>query len=212
MPCRTRAGVRASCSSPTSRGSGPSSDDLMEISRFDAGAEHIALEPVDIGRLVTAVVAARIPAASVAIAGDLPVIDTDPRRLERILGNLLDNAREHAAGTPVDVDVAVSADALVISVADRGPGVPPERMPHIFERFYKADPSRHAGSSGLGLAIAAEHAELLGGTLDAEARDGGGLRMELRLPVTGSLPAGDEAAMSEAEGMTDTDRPQEPIR
>ena len=186
--------------------------DLMEISRFDAGAEHIALEPVDIGRLVTAVVAARIPAASVAIAGDLPVIDTDPRRLERILGNLLDNAREHAAGTPVDVDVAVSADALVISVADRGPGVPPERMPHIFERFYKADPSRHAGSSGLGLAIAAEHAELLGGTLDAEARDGGGLRMELRLPVTGSLPAGDEAAMSEAEGMTDTDRPQEPIR
>lgn len=186
--------------------------DLMEISRFDAGAERIALEPVDIGRLVTAVVAARIPAASVAIAGDLPVIDTDPRRLERIMGNLLDNAREHAAGTPVDVEVDASADALVISVADRGPGVPPERMPHIFERFYKADPSRHAGSSGLGLAIAAEHAELLGGTLDAEARDGGGLRMELRLPVTGSLPAGDEAAMSEAEGMTDTDRPQEPIR
>jgi two-component system sensor histidine kinase MtrB len=186
--------------------------DLMEISRFDAGAEHIALEPVDIGRFVTAVAAARFPTANVAISPGLPFIDTDPRRLERILGNLLDNAREHAAGTPVDVDVAVTVDSLVISVADRGPGVPPERMAHIFERFYKADPSRHAGSSGLGLAIALEHAELLGGTLEAEARDGGGLRMELRLPVTGSLPPGDEAAMSEAEGMTDTDRPQELIR
>ena len=186
--------------------------DLMEISRFDAGAEHIAVEPVDIGRLVTAVVAARIPAASVEIAEGLPLVDSDPRRLERILANLLDNAREHAAGTPVDVDVAVSAGSLVMSVADRGPGVSPDRMPHIFERFYKADPSRHAGSSGLGLAIAAEHADLLGGTLGAAARDGGGLRMELRLPVTGSLPPGDEAAMPEAEGKGDTDRPQELIR
>ncbi len=182
-------------------------DDLMEVSRFDAGAERIALEPVDIERLVAAVVAARLPEAIVSTTDELPIIDTDPRRLERILGNLLDNAHEHAAGSPVEVGVAVSGASLVITVADRGPGVPPERLPHIFERFYKADPSRHAGSSGLGLAIAAEHAELLGGTLDAQARDGGGLLMTVRLPVTGSLPAGDEAAMSEAEGTTDTIRP-----
>ena len=68
--------------------------------------------------------------------------------------------------------------------------------PHLFERFYKADPSRHGGSSGLGLAIAAEHAALLGGTLTATDRPGGGLVVELRLPVTESLPAGDETAMS----------------
>ena len=147
-------------------------NDLMEISRFDAGAEQIAAEPVDIGRLVRSVVAARLPEASVDVPETPPIIETDPRRLERIVGNLLDNAREHAAGAAVEVRVEEAPDALVISVADRGPGVPPERLPHIFDRFYKADPSRHAGSSGLGLAIAAEHAELLGGSLTATARTG----------------------------------------
>ena len=175
-------------------------DELMEISRFDAGAEQIAAEQVDVGRLVAAVVAARLPEASVRSQVDGPIIETDPRRLERILGNLLDNAREHAAGTAVEVRVASSEAELVISVADRGPGVPPERLAHIFDRFYKADPSRHAGSSGLGLAIAAEHAELLGGSLMAEARTGGGLRLDLRLPVTRSLPDGDDAATSWADG------------
>ena len=78
------------------------------------------------------------------------------------------------------------------AVADRGPGVPPDRLGRIFDRFYKADPSRRGGSSGLGLAIAAEHAALLGGTLRATKRPGGGLRIELRLPVTQSLPAATE--------------------
>ncbi len=87
-----------------------------------------------------------------------------------------------------------------MSVADRGPGVPADRIDHIFERFYKADPSRHAGSSGLGLAIASEHAALLGGSLTARPRDGGGLELELRLPVTGSLPPGDAAATREEHG------------
>ncbi len=79
----------------------------------------------------------------------------------------------------------------MVAVTDRGPGVPPDRLARIFERFYKADPSRHGGSSGLGLAIAAEHAALLGGYLTASNLPEGGLRMELRLPVTGSLPPGD---------------------
>ena len=69
--------------------------------------------------------------------------------------------------------------------------MPPDRLARIFERFYKADPSRRSGSSGLGLAIAAEHAQLLGGRLTAANRPEGGLRIELRLPVTGSLPGRD---------------------
>jgi two-component system sensor histidine kinase MtrB len=77
--------------------------------------------------------------------------------------------------------------------------VPPDRLPLIFERFSKGDPSRHGGSSGLGLAIAAEHAGLLGGRLFAANRPGGGLELTLRLPVTGSLPAGDEAAILESD-------------
>jgi signal transduction histidine kinase len=175
-------------------------DDLMEVSRFDAGAEQIALEPVDVGRFVATVVAARAPGATVTGPDAPVVIETDPRRLDRILGNLLDNASEHAGGTPVEVRVASAGEWLTLSVADRGPGVQPERLDRIFERFYKADPSRHAGSSGLGLAIAAEHAALLGGTLTARNRAGGGLELDLRLPVTGSLHHGDEPATQEGHG------------
>ena len=89
----------------------------------------------------------------------------------------------------MEVGLGVDGDTLRLTVADRGPGVPPDELPHLFERFRKADPSRSRGGSGLGLAIAREHAELLGGTLDATLRDGGGLRFELRLPVTRPLPA-----------------------
>jgi two-component system sensor histidine kinase MtrB len=181
-------------------------DELMELSRFDARAERIATEPVDIGRLVRSVTAARPPQATVALPADRVMLDTDPRRLERILGNLLDNAREHAPGSSVEVTLATGEDAIVLTVADRGPGVPPADLARLFERFYKADPSRHGGSSGLGLAIAAEHASLLGGTLSATDRPGGGLLVELRLPVTEPLPAGDETAMRD----TDAGSPEHP--
>jgi signal transduction histidine kinase len=170
-------------------------DDLMEVSLFDARAEQIALEPVDLGRLVRTVVAARLPAATLRLPEAPLVVETDPRRLERILGNLLDNAREHAAEAQVEVSLRGGSDAIVLAVADRGPGVPRDRLERIFERFYKADPSRHGGSSGLGLAIAAEHAALLGGYLTAANRDGAGLRIELWLPVTGSLLRGDGTAI-----------------
>jgi two-component system sensor histidine kinase MtrB len=125
---------------------------------------------------------------------DAVVVETDPRRLERILANLLDNAREHAPGALVVVRLRATIDEIRIAVLDRGPGVPPDRLGRIFERFYMADPSRRGGS-GLGLAIAAEHAALLGGRLRARNReDGGGLEIELILPVTQPLPGGDPAA------------------
>jgi two-component system sensor histidine kinase MtrB len=87
----------------------------------------------------------------------------------------------------------------VVVVADRGPGVPADAIPHLFERFWKAEPSRAGGSSGLGLAIAAEHAALLGGSLRARRRPGGGMVFALNLPVTGSLPAGDPAVTPAAD-------------
>jgi two-component system, OmpR family, sensor histidine kinase MtrB len=93
----------------------------------------------------------------------------------------------------------VERETLRLEVADRGPGVPEDELPNLFERFHKADPSRSRGGSGLGLAIAREHAELLGGTLRADLRPGGGLRFELRLPVTRPLPAGDELVTKGAE-------------
>lgn len=167
-------------------------EDLMELSRFDAAGEEVRLQPIDLARLIRDVAAARLRDAVLELPDDRIVIETDPRRLERIVGNLLDNAREHASGALVVVRLQATADEVRIAVLDRGPGVPPDRLDRIFERFYMADPSRRGGS-GLGLAIAAEHATLLGGRIRARNRDGGGLDIELRLPVTQPLLHGDPA-------------------
>jgi len=179
-------------------------DDLMELSRFDADAERAASRPVELGDLIRSVAAARAPHARLDLPRHPVPIETDPRRVDRILGNLLDNAREHAPATPVEVGLAADDASALVWVADRGPGVPDGELDRIFERFRKLDPARGGGGSGLGLAIAAEHAGVLGGTLRAVNREGGGLRFELRLPVTGSLPPGDETVIdgSEAAGRT----------
>lgn len=185
-------------------------DDLMELSRFDAAAEQVAVEPVELGRLVRTVAEARLPEARVVLPDERVVIETDHRRLERILGNLLDNAREHAPGSPVEVEFALTGAEAVLAVSDGGPGVPEDRLARIFERFYKTDPSRHDGSSGLGLAIAAEHAALLGGSLRAMNRSTGGLRIELHLPVTGSLHGGDVTAIDAADDEAPTSAQEPP--
>jgi signal transduction histidine kinase len=171
-------------------------EELMELSRFDADAEQVALEKVDLGRLVETVRASRSPGSRLVPLASPVVVDADPRRLERILGNFLDNAKEHAGNADVEIAIEPTEEDIVISVSDRGPGVPPDRLEMIFDRFTKIDPSRSGGSSGLGLAIAAEHAALMGGYLQAMNREGGGLRLELVLPrdVAGSLRARDVTA------------------
>jgi two-component system sensor histidine kinase MtrB len=177
-------------------------DDLMELSRFDAAAEQVTFEPVDLGRLVRTVVEARLPTAEVVASEASVIVESDPRRLERIVGNLLDNAREHAPGSDVRVEVRPGTGVVLVAVSDDGPGVPGDGLLRIFERFYKTDPSRHGGSSGLGLAIASEHAHLIGGSLRAANRPEGGLRMELRIPVTRSLRDGGRTAMAETDDGT----------
>ena len=177
-------------------------EDLMELSRFDAQAEALRLEPVDLGRVVSASVASRLPEAIVTLPPQPVVVTSDIRRLDRILGNLLDNARTHAPSAPVNVTLDATDREARIVVADRGPGVSPDALSHLFDRFYKADPSRAAAdssTSGLGLAIAAEHAALLGGSLRAAARPGGGLAFTVTLPVTRSLQGGDGADTDETE-------------
>jgi len=174
-------------------------EELMELSRFDAETEEVQVQPVDLGRLIRDVAATRNRDAVLEMPDDRIVIESDPRRLERILTNLLENAREHAPGALVVVRLRATAERVEITVADRGPGVPPDRLDRIFERFFMADPSRRGGS-GLGLAIASEHAALLGGRLRTRNRDGGGLAIELTLPVTQSLHGGDPAATPEDEG------------
>jgi two-component system, OmpR family, sensor histidine kinase MtrB len=158
-------------------------EDLMEISRLDAGEARVRTEPVDVGSLVVSAVRSRRWDDRVDIDRDEVVLRTDPRRLERIVANLVGNALEHAGR---DVVVRVGRDGIgaFVEVSDQGPGIPPDRLPHVFDRFYKADSSRAGPGSGLGLAIALENARLLGGDLDVSSEVGRGTRFTLRLPVT----------------------------
>ena len=151
-------------------------EDLMEISRFDAGAESVQAEEVDVAALVRATVRARGWDDRVRLEGDGLRVTSDPRRLERIVANLVDNALEHG-GSPVSVRVGEGE----IEVADEGPGIPGQHLPHIFERFYKADASRSGAGTGLGLAIARENAILLGGRLEVASEPGQGTRFTLTL-------------------------------
>jgi len=161
-------------------------EDLMEISRLDAGGESVRLEPVDLGPLTEAIV--RTHGWDVAVERNgTAAIESDRRRLERILANLVGNAVEHG-GPHVVVRVGPGP---VVEVSDDGPGIPPEHLPYVFDRFYKADPSRAAGGSGLGLAIARENARLLGGDVEVSSAPGRGARFTLRLPVTEPLHGGD---------------------
>ncbi len=151
-------------------------DELMEISRLDAGAESVQAESVDLAALTRAVLRARGWDERVRLDGGEAVVTSDRRRLERIVANLVGNALDHGGD---GVTVRVGRD--FVEVADHGPGIAPEHLPHLFERFYKADPSRSGRGSGLGLAIAQENARLLGGEIEVESEPGRGSRFTLRL-------------------------------
>jgi two-component system sensor histidine kinase MtrB len=161
-------------------------EDLMEISRFDAGAESVHAEEVDVAALVRATVRSRGWDERVRLEGNGLRVMSDPRRLERIVANLVDNALEHGGSA-----VAVRVGDGEIEVADDGPGIAREHLAHVFERFYKADASRSGGGTGLGLAIAQENARLLGAEIQVDSKPGAGSRFTLRLPVAERLQVRD---------------------
>jgi two-component system sensor histidine kinase MtrB len=171
-------------------------EDLMEISRLDAGTQPVRPEPVDLASLVAAAVRARGWHERVHLEVGEVVLQTDPRRLERIVANLIGNALEHGGR---DVAVRVGRDGIgaFVEVADRGHGIAAADLPHLFDRFYKADPARTGPGSGLGLAIALENARLLGGGIDVWSEPGSGTRFTLRLPVTEPLQGGEGAVSGE---------------
>lgn len=119
------------------------------------------------------------------------MLDADRDALDRILGNIIANALGHAPspGGTVTVEVTVSSARVTLAVRDDGPGIPEAALPHVFDRFYRADPSRTQGGSGLGLAIVSDLAEALGGHAFAESPDGGGARVGIVLPATEDGPS-----------------------
>ena len=165
-------------------------EELMEISRLDSGLQDVIARPVELAGQVTAIVAERGWRDTVKVTGAGAWVWTDPRRLERVLANLIANAIEHGSADDVCVDVSGNC----VTVTDRGPGIAPEHLPRIFERFFKVDPARSAPGSGLGLAIARENARLLGADLRVRSEPGVGTRFRLELPVTRPLPGGEALA------------------
>ncbi|MEU7907794.1 MtrAB system histidine kinase MtrB [Actinoplanes sp. NPDC049118] len=166
--------------------------DLLEISRFDAGfaaldAEYTDLVPIvervaerlaGLGERVGVTIELRLP--------DAPVIaEVDPRRIERVLRNLVGNAVEHGEGRPVEVTLATDEAAVAVTVRDHGVGLKPGEERLVFNRFWRADPSRarQTGGTGLGLSISVEDARLHGGWLEAWGEPGGGAQFRLTVPV-----------------------------
>ncbi|MFE2562070.1 ATP-binding protein [Streptomyces sp. NPDC059352] len=167
-------------------------ENLMEVTRFDAGTARLVLDEVDIADQITACIDARAWLDAVDLDAERGIVaPLDPRRLDVILANLIGNALKHG-GSPVRVSVRTEDDELVIAVRDHGPGIPEEVLPHVFDRFYKASASRpRSDGSGLGLSIAMENALIHGGSITAAnsvGEDGAvdGAVFVLRLPLDAS--------------------------
>ncbi len=156
-------------------------EDLMEISRLDAGQEAVVVADVDAPALLRAIVATRGWQGRVEVDDEPVRLRTDPCRLERVLGNLIANAVQHGEGE-LRVRVARAGDRVVFDVDDQGRGIPAAHLPRLFDRFHKVDPARSGGGSGLRLAIAQENAQLLGGRLTVHSAVGSGTRFRLDLP------------------------------
>ncbi|MEH0420359.1 HAMP domain-containing sensor histidine kinase [Streptomyces sp. B21-083] len=166
-------------------------EDLMEISRFDAGAASLHLDEIDLADSVQRTLASRAWLDTVDIR--LPPPGTlrgslDPRRLDVIVANLVGNALRHG-GRPVQLNLYAwehpdDGRRVVIEVRDSGPGIPESVLPHVFDRFYKSDSARtRTEGSGLGLAITSENVHLHGGTIEAANGAHGGAVFTVELPL-----------------------------
>lgn len=174
-------------------------EDLLEISRFDAGVINLEPVEVDLSGLLDEVVDALDPIAhgrkvDVALEVDRsqgqPLVAADPRRLDRVFSNLVKNAIEHTVEGGVRIWVGRRARDVVVTVADEGEGIPAEDLPHIFERFYRADVhrARTLGGTGLGLAIALENVNLHRGSIDVQSEVGQGSTFTVTLPAIDPKP------------------------
>jgi two-component system sensor histidine kinase MtrB len=166
--------------------------DLLEISRFDAGFAVLDAEPTDLVPIVRRVVDRLVnlaDRAGVAVEVDVPasavIAEVDPRRVERVLRNLIGNAVDHGEGRPVRVCLAVGDGSVAITVRDHGVGLKAGEEKLVFNRFWRADPSRarQTGGTGLGLSISMEDVRLHGGWLEAWGLPGEGAQFRLTLPT-----------------------------
>lgn len=167
-------------------------NDLLDLAALEAGEVAFSMAEVNPREILLRAAAKMEPQAapkdlSLRVeAGETAPVWADPDRLEQVVINLLDNAvRFTPPGGAVTVSAREEGGAVAIAVSDTGPGIPPEDLDRIWERFYKADRARTraAGGTGLGLAIARELVERLGGTISVESRVGEGTTFTVTLPA-----------------------------
>lgn len=166
--------------------------DLEQLALADAGHSHLVVQTMDLGaaaRRAAELVAPRAAAKGVrvqtTVAGDVPRVEADPARIDQVVRNLLENAIRHTpAGGTVSVSVAPYGGNVHLEVSDTGPGIPPEHIPNVFERFYRADPSRSraTGGAGLGLAIVQQLVDAHGGSVAVANVPGAGACFTVSLP------------------------------
>ena len=163
-------------------------EDLRTLALAEGGTLPLHKEPTDLAVLAGEAAASfEVLAAAggvrleVAMAGDLPLVDVDPLRIQQVVGNLVANAiRYSPSGGTVSIAGKTGPRTVTVSVTDGGPGIAPDLLPHLFERFAKADDSR---GSGLGLAIARQLVEAHGGSIGAGTPAGGGTTITFELPT-----------------------------
>jgi two-component system sensor histidine kinase KdpD len=173
---------------------------LLNMTRLESGHVKAKLDWCDVADLIQATVKeierdmSQHP-LSIHLAVDLPLVRMDFVLMQQVLSNLLLNVVAHTApGTPVTIDTSVEPGYLVMAISDQGPGLPPEILPHIFDKFYRA-PSAPAGGTGLGLAIVKGFVEAQGGKVLAENQQGGGARFTLRMPLNKPPPMAEEKTL-----------------
>jgi two-component system sensor histidine kinase MtrB len=171
--------------------------DLLEMSRYDAGAVALEVDEVNLVALVEDCLDQLAPLATqkgsnlvVDVRGGYGESEVDQRRIRRIILNFVGNAIDHGEGRPIVTFVDSHEEAVAIAVRDWGVGMTPEQVERVFDRFWRADPSRQrtTGGTGLGLAIASEDAMAHGGRIDVWSEEGGGSCFRLTIP---RVPLGD---------------------
>jgi len=182
--------------------------DLLEISRYDAGSVQLERDPTSLAHLAEDVIASMAQLAEqhgsdvrLVAPGGHSLVEMDARRIRRIVRNLLGNAIEHGEGRPIVVTVDSDQHAVALGVRDFGLGMRPEEVEHVFDRFWRADPSRvrTIGGTGLGLSIALGDARLHGGRLEVWSELGRGSHFVLTLPRSPGAPAGSPIPLESAD-------------